>query len=224
MTMTTTPFYAASVRTVQTQLTQNMPGASVFKAGSNGSRIHLISAAQNDTSTGNLILYRGYALRTNSGSTLALTNTTNSTITDSGNALISSGFRINGRIFVSYFDGPNFSVSYNMNNQVAAAPTNVAAGTLTFSGTIFNAADPTPPTSLALIQANLMFTVGLTSQAGFASANNGLSLLDTIRYPGLFMPPDSALVLGPDEYLVAVLGTAPSAGKSVDISVSAEDY
>ena len=216
--------------------------AVLFRGGPNGSRIHKISAAQDTTQTVDLQFFKARVLTDNSRvapfvhpegtglglhPVLALTNTTNSTITRTNGSFIQDGWRLQDGLAV-------LGSNTNIQNQIIGHPTTVAAGTLTFTGVMFQAADASPSPLLQLARTRLLFSKALISGAGNSGSVAGLNYMDTTLYPSLLASPDSFILLGPDELLLAGWGAygavfaslvaLPAVNKSVDIDCEGGDY
>ena len=228
--MSTQPTFVANYRSQITQFVNGgAPAQAVWRAGPNGSRIHLMSATQDDTTTAVMAVYQGKILTDNSKASpllpedyqgltpiLALTNSTNSTITRTNGSFIQDGWSVSKLLAVlKAWDNPA--------NQVIAHPTTVATQTLTFTGVVFNGAAASPSPNLQLAAVNLLWTVSMVASAGTGGVA-AINLMSTTYYPGFLASPDTFLALGPNEVLVVNCGTLPAANKSIMITVVGGDW
>jgi hypothetical protein len=214
--MSATPTFVASYASQETQILNQYGagiGVPIWTAGVNGSRIHAIACANDDTNTPTLTLYRGSVLSTNAAAGMAITT---STITRTSGSFVADGWLANNRVFV-------MNETNNLANQIVQPLSSVAAGTLTFSGTPLHT-DASPPTSLQLVRASLLWALAVVAGAGNTSAVPAQNVLQPSQYPSFYPAPDTFLMLGPNEILIAVLSGTVTALKSVDIIVDGGNY
>jgi len=231
--MASDPTFVANYRTQITQFVNS--GAvtqAIWRAGPTGSRIHLMTATQDDTTTAVMSLYQGKILTDNAKPfpfappdlqglcpVLAITNTTNSTITRTNGSFIQDGWSLSKMLAVlCAFDNPQ--------NQIAPAhPTTIAAATLTFTGAIFNAAAAASAISAGVQLAQVMplWAVSMVSGAGTGSVA-AINLMSTSLFPAFMTTPDTFLALGPNEILVCSCATLPAAAKSINVLVVGGDW
>lgn len=228
--MSTQPQFVASYRTQITQFVNaGAPAQVVWRAGPNGSRIHLMTATQDDTTTAVMSVYQGKVLTDNAKASpwlptdvqglcpvLALTNTTNSTITRTNGSFTADGWSVNDHLAVlNSWDNPA--------NQVIAHATTVAAATLTFTGTVFNAAAATPSANLQLARVMPLWAVSMVSGAGTGSVA-AINLMSTTLFPAFLAAPDTFLTLAAGDVLIVQCGTLPAVNKSINVIVVGGDW
>lgn len=229
--MSTQPTFVEQYRCGFTQYVNGgAPAQVVVQAGPKGSRVHAIRITQDDTTAGAVSLYRGriitdnalpfpFARRPITGKApiLALTNTTNATITRTNGSFIQDGW-VAGMMAVP------LDCTDNPANQVIAHVTTVAAGTLTYTGVPFNAAAATMAASTVLAMVSLLDTITMVSGAGNTNAVPGVNLFSTTNDPSLLAAPDGFLILGPGELLIVNCGTLPAANKYISVTADFGDY
>lgn len=216
--------------------------AVLYRAGPNGSRIHKISASQDTTQTVDISFFKGKILTDNARATpfvqpedsglglypvLTITAATNTTITRTNGSFIQDGWRLQDGLAI-------LGSTTNIQNQVIAHPTTVAATTLTFTGLVCQAADTACPPQMQLARTKLLFSKALISGAGNTGTVAAINDMDTTLYPSLLAAPDQFILLGPNELLLAHWGpygaafasltALPAVNKSVDIDCEGGDY
>lgn len=202
----------------------------IWRAGPNGSRIHGISASQDDTATSLIKFFKGIVLTDNAqvmpgagtpgaGLTpvLALTKAANDTFTRTNGSFITDGWQVGTQ-------GCIIDESKNLQNQILFYPTTVVAGTITLTGTPLNATDAAPSGNIKLASVALLWSKALVASCGNADATPALNMLSTTNYPGLYAAPDTFLTLGPNQLLIANIAAAPAASKNVYLVVDGGDY
>jgi hypothetical protein len=216
-----TPQFIGTYRSSQTQLLAAHAARPrpIWTPGSNGSRIHSINVATDDSQSSQVVtLYRAtpLTLASNMG-TANLVKGTPDTITRTAGSFLTDGWIQNQRIFVLG--------STTLANDVAAfLSAAVASGTLTITASTFNTSEAFPSTG-KLFLASLLATISMPASSGSASGNVPLNVLNPNLMPTLFGAPDNFLVLGSSDMLVASVGPSPvTSGKSVDIIVDGGDY
>ena len=203
-----------------------------WAAGPNGSRIHAMTLAQDDTTTGTMSLFRGRILTDNGRpyvgwspqqSTLALTpvlavtNTTNSTITRTNGSFFVDGWNVG--MFLGILNAVD-----NCQNQVAPVHvTSLSATTLTFTSVVFNAAAASPCGGMLLVECEPLWGVAAVSGCG-TGTTAAVNLLSTTVGTSLLSAPDGFITLGPNELLLASCGTLPTANKAITVLTSGGDY
>jgi len=237
------PIFIANQRTNGVQFAAS--GAKLqclWAAGPNGSRIQTIFMSQDDTTTGNMQLWKGTILTDNGRPTpqnpgipgqpsqwspqnnsqalppvLALTNTTNSTITRTNGSFIVDGWNVG--MFCAVLGA-------NDNIQNIVAPfhiTSIAAGTLTMTGTVFNAASATPPATTQLVKCEPFWSVAAVSGMGMTTVAN-VNMFSTALGTQLLTVPDSFLTLGPGELILVSYSGTVTANKSTCVTITGGDY
>jgi hypothetical protein len=213
--MGSNPQFVATYRSTQTQLVaaHAKNPRPIWTPGANGSRIHSINIATDDsTASQTILLYRAVEIETNASMTPAALTAT-PTITRSIGSFVTDGWQVNQRAFLL---GSN-----NLSNDQATVVTTVAAGTLTITGT-FTAESSWPG---ALYRASLIATISLPASSGAAAATPPLNVLNPNLLPTLVGSPDNFFVLGSNDLLLAAVGnTNVASAKSVDIVVEGGDY
>ena len=240
--MNTAPIFIANQRANDIQFAA--AGAKtqcLWQAGPNGSRLQASYMTQDDTTTSVMQLFRGVVLTDNGRPmpiapfpgmagwsaqlnsqmptpVLAITNTTNSTITRTNGSFIQDGWNVGMMCAV-------IGCQDNFQNQVIPSHvTTVAAGTLTFTGAVFNAAAAAPSPMTQLVRVTPMWNVAMVSGAGFTSAVAQINLLSTAVGTSLLAAPDGFITLGPNELLLVYCTTLPTANKSIFVSAHGGDY
>lgn len=224
------PLFVGQYRSVTTTfLNAGALNQPIYKAGPNGSRIHGISASQDDTATSLIKFYKATVLTDNrlaypgapdtlgKGPILALTKAATDTATRTNGSFVSDGWLVGNLACI-------INSSDNLQNQILSYITAVAAGTLSFNGTPMNASAATPATDLQICSCFLLWSKALVNGAGNADATPALNMLSTTNYPGLYASPDTFLTLGPNQILIANIAAAPASAKNVSIVVDAGDY
>jgi len=243
--MATDPTFVSNYRTESVQFTAAGPHVMVaYAAGPSGSRIHSITGTLDAAGTTLMKFYRGRILTDNSlprpmrhfqerhrlqaGLTpvLALTNTTNSTITRTNGSFIDDGITVNTKLAV-------LGSNTNIQNQLIFVPTTVAAATLTATGAIFQAADATPSGMMCLARADLLWSKAMVGSDGYSNTVPALNMMDVALNPSILAAPDGFLTLEPFELLLVAYGnpavfasvvTLPAAGAALGIVTCGGDF
>jgi len=240
--MAADPTFVSQYRTECIEFTAAGPHVMVaWKAGPNGSRIHSITATLDTTGTTNIIFYRGRIVTDNAlprpfmdryraqaalTPVLALTNATNSTITRTNGSFIDDGITVNTHLAV-------LGSNTNVQNQVIFIPTTVAAGTLTATGVIFQAADASPSGMMCLARADLLWSKPMVGNDGYSGTVAAINMIDATLNPSFLANPDGFLTLEPNELLLVAYGAPavfasvvalPAAGKALTVSVCGGDF
>ncbi|HEY3998920.1 MAG TPA: hypothetical protein VGO93_08665 [Candidatus Xenobia bacterium] len=214
--MASTPQFIGTYRSSQTQLVAAHAARPrpIWTPGSNGSRIHSVNIATNDSAGSQTVsLYRATALTL--GSAMGSGQLTgSSTITRSAGDFTADGWLANQRIFIYG--------STTLANDEAINLTTVASGTLTL-GAANNTTEAFPSTG-QLMRASLIATISLPASSGANSSTVPLNVLNPNLMPFLIGAPDNFLMLGSADMLLAAVGNSVSSGKSVDIVVDGGDY
>jgi hypothetical protein len=216
--MASTPQFIGTYRSSQTQLVaaHGMRPRPIWTPGANGSRIHSINVAMDDTNaTQTLVLYRATPLSLGSNMGTAAITQSPDTITRTSGSFVTDGWLVNQRLFVLG--------STTLANAVAAFLTAVAAGTLTITTGTFSAAESFPSTG-QLMMASLIATITLPASSGNVTTTVPLNVLNPNLMPTLVGAPDNFLMLGASDMLVAAVGSNVASNKSVDIVVEGGDY
>ncbi|HEY4002427.1 MAG TPA: hypothetical protein VGO93_26385 [Candidatus Xenobia bacterium] len=218
--MASTPQFIGTYRSSQTQLvaahaTRPRP---VWTPGSNGSRIHSINVATDDSTSGQtLTLYRAtpLTLASNMG-TANLVKGTPDTITRTAGSFLTDGWIQNQRIFVL----GSTTLANDVTTFLSAA---VAALTLTITASTFNNSEAFPSTG-KLMMASLIATISLPASSGSGTSTVPLNALNPNLMPTLLGAPDNFFMLGSADMLLAAVSTSVASNKSVDIVVEGGDY
>lgn len=231
--MSTSPQFIATTRTNGIQfVASGAPAQVAWKAGPYGSRIHLMSASQDDTTTGTLSIYRGKVLTDNSlpyvdfpltrtvkglPPVLTATKTTNDHLDRTNGSFIQDGWVAGMMLGI-------INASDNLQNQIIAHVTTVAATTLTYTGTPLNATASAMSVNTQLVQCDLLWSVSMVSGAGNSNSVAAINLMSTTNFPSFLSAPDTFFVLGPGELLIVNCGTLPASNKSINVVVAGGDY
>lgn len=165
-----------------------------------GSRIHSITACNSNGGSGyTLYLLRGKALSTGSF-TVSTTSVTRAT-----GDFAADGWKVGDRI--------------SADGKAVVRVSAVAATTLTTSA---NLGDGTVTELLRVVPQ--VKPVALVASQGYVTASTPYSLLHPDLNSALADRPDTCIVLGPDERLLAHVGAAVAASHGVDILAEGGDY
>ena len=227
------PLLIQKLRTERIQFVNaGAPVQPLWKAGPRGSRIHLISASQDDTGTPLMSFFRGRVLTDNAmpspgftlGRTtgalppvLTATKTTNDHLDRTNGSFVQDGW-VAGNLLaiINSIDNPQ--------NQVVAHVTTVAATTLTYTGTPLNATAAAMAIFTQLVLANLMWAKTLTASAGSSNSAAAVSMMDPSLFPAFLAAPGTFISLEPGELLLVKCGTLPAANSAVMVTADGGDY
>lgn len=188
-----------------------------------GSRVHAASISCNDGAANTLVLFKARALTLQAnmgGGNLVDGGGGADTITRGAGSFLADGdygWQVGDRLMPLMCTTPA--------NEAIMQVTAVAAATLTFAtGALAGNTSEALPAGAKLLRLAQLGVFPVPANSGFAAGTNAVNLLDDAVLKFLAAKPDSAITLGPDDFLLAAMGTALTGAEVAEIAIDGGAY